>query len=330
LIVFFEHLLASESVGYRLRCGFAYIAGLGVAAGLFAAYLIWHGIDLNRTFEIVVRYNAISNANLGIRNGLFHNIVGNQFLFWGIVAGAVVWAVHHFSRQIRPDAYDVAVTVWLVMQPLLVSYPYKQYYAPWLLFASGFIAYLFQGLRNLLGRAHMLVLLIVCALAVVTDYRAAKSWSQAADAKTQRVLMRWMNSVTRRDDRVVASPPLHPIVRYDTFFLWFNTLDRGGFDSEQILARLPMYQSYVAAGRFREELDAHMPALVALSGDWRVVPYTSGQRNALTEFLRSNNYLAVHLGTNWFALRPDRFEQARRNGLLEPLGIEDKKYPPTG
>jgi hypothetical protein len=319
LIVLFEHLLAGESMGNRVRCGLAYIAGLGVAAGLFALYLTWQGIDLARTFEILVRYNAVSNANLATRYGLFHNIVRNRAVFWGIVAGTVVWVVHHFRREIRPDAYEVALAAWLVMQPLLVSYPYKQYYAPWLLFASVFLAHLVRRLGDYFGRVRVLVILIVCAMAVLTDYRTAKSWCEAADAKTQRVVIRWMNSVTRHDDRVVASPPLHPIDRYDTFFLWFNTLDRGGFDSEQILARLPRYQSYVAAGRFREELNAYMPALVALSGDWRVVPYTSGQREALSNFLQRNNYVAVRVGTSWFALRPDRFEQARRNGLLEPL-----------
>jgi hypothetical protein len=56
-----------------------------------------------------------------------------------------------------------------------------------------------------------------------------------------------------------------------------------------------------------------------LSGDWRIVPYTAGQREALGGFVRRRGYQAVHFGNAWFALRPDRFEQAQRGGLLDAI-----------
>jgi hypothetical protein len=104
---------------------------------------------------------------------------------------------------------------------------------------------------------------------------------------------------------------------FDSFFLWFATLAPDGWDAERILSQLPGYRYHVTVGRFRQELEEHPPALVVISGDWRIVPYADGQRKALHNFLRQRHYMTVRFGTAWFALRPDRFEQAKRDGLLE-------------
>ena len=129
--------MAWESIRSGVRAGIAYLAGVGVAAGLFALYLTWHGIDFDRTFQILVRYNAVSNANLDVRPSLLETIVQNQSTLlgdprWcGVLGGRITSAIGS-----RPEAYEVALAVWLVTQPLLVAYPYKQYYAPWFLLAS--------------------------------------------------------------------------------------------------------------------------------------------------------------------------------------------------
>ena len=319
LIVVFEELVAWESIRIGVRACIAYLAGVGVAAGLFALYLLWQEIDFDRTFQILLRYNAVSNANLDVRPGLLENILNKRALFWAILAGVVCWAMDHVRNGTRPQAYQVALAVWLVAQPLLVAYPYKQYYAALVpAHPLAFSSTCAGTCRNLLGRTRVLVFLAACALTALANFQTARRWSEVNDARTHQRLLRWMNRVTRPEDRVVASPPLHPIDRYDSFFLWFNTLDRNGFDGERILARLPMYRDYVIPGRFREELDDHPPALVVLAGDWRrFVPYTPGQREALADLFRRHGYLSVQVGSAWFALRPDRFEQARRAGLLE-------------
>jgi hypothetical protein len=316
LIVLFEQFAARQSLRGGVRALVAYIAGTGVAGGLFAAYLTWHGIDWDRTFQAVVRYNALSNANLSFRFSLLQKIVKIRVLPWVILAGLAAWLVAQARNRSRPDAYAMALAVWLVMQGLVVAYPYKQYYAPWFLFASGFVGYLWRSLRDVLGRARVVVVLIACALTVLADIRAARQWADAGDAKMQQLLVRRMNSLTRPEDRVVASPPLHPIDRRDSFFIWFNNFDPRGLDTERVLARLPAFQGYVAAGRFRQELEDQPPALVVLSGDWRIVPYTPGQQEALNDFLDRYGYQTVAVERARFALRPDRFEDARRHRLL--------------
>ena len=218
------------------------------------------------------------------------------------------------------DGYESALAVWLVIQALLVAYPYKQYYAPWFLLAAGFLVYLYRDMAILLGSPRMLVLLTVCGLPVAADFKMARRWSDLAIAQKDQAIVKWMNRVTRPGDRVVASPPLHPIDRFDSFFIWFNTLDHRGYDSERILGQLPIYQKSVTSERFRRELADHPPALVVLSGDWRIVPYTKGQQAALSECVRRAGYIAVTVGSASFALRTDRFQAAQRDGLLEAVG----------
>ena len=327
LIILFEQLVTWESVRGGVRAAVAYIAGAGVGAGLFALYLIWQRIDLDRTWEMLVHYNAITNTSLSNRLSLLTSIVTIGALFWVILAGLIAWAVDHVRHRSRPDAYEAALAVWLVVQALLVGYPYKQYYAPWFLFASAFLVYLGRGLSDLLGCAGVVVVVIACAMTVLADYRAARTWSHFGEARTHNRLIRWMNRVTRREDRVVASHPLHPVDRYDGFFVSFNNYDPRGFDTESILAQMPMFQEHVTAGRFGKELEDHPPALVVLSGDWRMVPYTSGQRIALSDFLRRHGYRSVQVQNARFALRPDRLEQARRAGLLD-VGVEPLVAPP--
>ncbi len=319
LIIVFDQFVSWKSVQSCVRAGAAYLAGAGVACGLFALYLAWQGIDFDRTYKMVVRYNAIHNANAGYRFRLLHSIVNNKSLFWVILAGVISWAVSRFRQGSgsRADAYLPALAVWLGIQAFLVAYPFKQYYAPWFLFASIFLVFLGRGVSDLLGRAAVVVFLTVCIVTALVDLGAAQSLLTTDEAATHRMLIRWMNNVTRPEDRVVASPPLHPIDRYDTFFLWFNTFDPSWFDAERILERIPLFQGYNSPGRFRKELEDHPPAIVVLSGDWRLTPHTPGQQAALTDFLGQYRYHAVAVGPAWFALRPDRFEQARSVGLLE-------------
>jgi hypothetical protein len=327
LLVVVEQVVSRETARRAARAGATYLAGVAVAVALFALYLKWRGIDFDRTFQMLVRYHARSNANSGVRS-LVHTIAIAGPLAWLTVAGIVTWAVVHISTRSRPSAYESALFAWLLIQAFIVVYPYKQYYAPWFLFASGFLVHLGTVLSNVLVRARIGLFVAACALMVPADLRTAEGWSRAGEARTQELLIRWINRVTHREDRVVASPPFHPIYRHDTFFVWFTTFDIAGFDTERILANLPSYRECVTRARFRHELEEYPPALVVLTGDWRFVPYTQGQREALVEFLRLRGYIAVQLGPAWFALRPDRFEQARRGGLLE-LTRDSALIPPA-
>jgi hypothetical protein len=317
LVVIADLIFARVPARTAIRGLLGFFGGAASAGILFVCYLLWQGIDLSRTFELLVRYNAISNANLGVRFGLFQAILANRLLC--VVTGACIlgWGLDQIRHRNRPDPYLVAVAVWLLLQALLVSYPYKQYYAPWFLVASCFVVHVCGRLSDWLGPGRLIVFLVACAFTIVADAGLCNRLMEHSAAQSDQTLIRWMNRVTRPEDRVVGSPPLHPIDRFDTFFLSFNTFDIHGFDAQRILAQLPSFRQRITPARFRDELEENPPALVVLSGDWRIVPYPPGQREALGAFLRTRGYQAVERGPARFALRPDRFEQAKREGLVE-------------
>jgi hypothetical protein len=236
-----------------------------------------------------------------------------------VPAGLVCWGLirlRHGSGG-RIDAYLLGLAAWLAIQAWIVAYEFKQYYAPWFLLASIYAVFLGQVVSELPRRLGPLLFVFVCATAGLWDLAAARDLLAIGEATSQRSLIRWMNEVTFPEDPVVASPPLHPIDRVDSFFLWFNTVDSTGFDAERVLERMPAFHDRNSARHFREELEQRPPALVVLSGGWRIVPYTPGQQEALTGFLQNYHYLPVSRGAAWFSLRPDRFEQARTAGLLD-------------
>ena len=307
---------AGQLEGWSTRRAFravlAYSAGVGVALGLFVSFLDWQGIDLGRMSELLIRYHAVGSSNASFRLGLLRGILGQRTLAWLTLAGAIAWGVDRLRRWARPGTYELALLAWLAAQALLVAYPYKQYFAPWFLFATGYLGALGQGSATWLRRARLVPFLAACVASGLGSVGAARDWSAMGEARSQGRLIRWMDEVASPEDRVVGSLPLHPVDRLDTFFVWFNTADPGGFDSERILSRLPTYRENVAPGRPLEELEAHPPALVVLSGDWRMVPYTAGQEAALARFLPRRGYRIIQVGPARFAVRPDRLEKARR------------------
>ena len=122
-------------------------------------------------YQMVVRYNWLHNANAGYEVRLLQSIVHNTTLFWATLAGVICWAVRCFRHGSgsRDDAYLPALAVWLAIQAFLVAYPFKQYYAPWFLFASIFLVFVGQALSDLLGRGSVAVFLTVCIVTALVD-----------------------------------------------------------------------------------------------------------------------------------------------------------------
>ncbi len=154
-------------------------------------------------------------------------------------------------------------------------------------------------------------------MTIFGSYPIARFWARAGIGRSENDLIRWMNRVARPEDRVVGSPPYHPIDRLDTFFLSFNTSDRKGFDSERIFAELPGLRPFVTEAHYQAELEAHPPAFVVLQSPVFEVTHPATQKAVLEGFTRQRGYRIARIGVVWFAIRPDRYENARRAGDLE-------------
>ena len=312
LVVLAGQITAPVSPRRAVASVLAYGVGVGVAVGLFLGWLAWQGIEPGRMTQLLVRYHAVSGANAGFHFGLLGAIQAHRTLLALTLAGLAGWGFACVRRRVWPGAYEVALLAWLAAQLVLVAYPYKQYFAPWFLFGAAYLGFLGQGGAVWLARVRLIPFLAAGALTSYGAIDAARDWARLDEVRAQESAMRWMDQVAGPEDRVVASPPLHPIDRHDSFFVWFNTADLAGFDSERILARLPSYRANITASRFREELAAHPPALVLLSGSWRMVSYTEGQLAALAEFLPQRGYRSVQVGPVRYAVRPDLLDLARR------------------
>jgi hypothetical protein len=302
----------------------AYLMGVGLAALGFLIFLFADGISLEGTYFLLFRYHTLSNAHSAYHNGLLRQVAATPQLLVPIVLGAVAWLAEVLRRRRLEGAYLPAVAVWLVLQGMLVSYPYKQYYAPWFLFASVFVVVLGRRLAQLWRPLGSVALAAACLATVVAAQGIASIWVRYNLARADCVAIRIMNVLAGPDDRVAAPPPHHPVARRDVFFLWFNTSDPEGYDSERILESLGRYRDQVAPGQYAAALATHNPAFVVLDAGPVAAAYPAGQWRALVEFLPRHGYRVVQVQGLRLALRPDRYQALANQGLFVdgygPLG----------
>jgi hypothetical protein len=298
--------------------------GLAIAGVVFALFLAVNRIAIDRTYLLLFRYHTLSNAHSAYHNGLLRQIAATPFLAVPIVLGVLVWLWNAVRSRTLANAYLPALGVWLMIQPLLVAYPYKQYYAPWFLYTSAFVVVLGRTLEDRWRPLGALAFVATSAAALVAALSIAALWDRYRVAAVDCATIRAMNVLASPEDSVVAPPPDHPILRRDVFFLWFNTSDPRGYDSERVLEGLGPYRELVSQGRNRAALESVPPAFVVLDEGPAAAPYPAGQWQALHDFLPRRGYRVVRVGALRLALRPDRYRRLRSTGLFQdasgPLG----------
>jgi hypothetical protein len=324
LVVGFELIRERPFSRIALRSGAAYLVGLAIAGLLFALFLAVNRIAIDRTYLLLFRYHTLSNAHSAYRNGLLRQITATPFLAAPIILGVLAWSWKAARSRTLSDAYLPALGLWLVIQPLLVAYPYKQYYAPWFLYASAYVIILGGTLEERSRPLGTLAFVAASAAALVAALWIAAFWERYRVAAVDCATIRAMNVLASLEDAVVAPPPHHPILRRDVFFLWFNTSDPRGYDSERVLEGLGPYRELVFQDRNRAALESEPPAFVVLDEGPVAAPYPAGQWWALRDFLPRRGYRVVRLGALRLALRPDRYQRLRSTGLFQdasgPLG----------
>jgi hypothetical protein len=141
------------------------------------------------------------------------------------------------------------------------------------------------------------------------------------ESRDHAAILRTMIDITGPEDHIVAMPPFHPIIRRDTFYVWFNTSDPAGHETEQILQGMPLVRSLASEQQYRHELESHPPALVVLWSDSDGRGYPRRQQALLERFLQERRYVVFEIGNVPVAMRPDRLERlARYRPQLPCLG----------
>ena len=304
MIFIFGLVKAQASAKDSLLAFVKYAVGVGIAGGLFWCWLAANRINPNLAFACVVNYNSLSNFHSAFGHGLLREIVRLPALSLPILAALVAWTIHCIRVQSVLATYP-AVALWLAAQAALVSYPYKQYYAPWFLFASGFFPFLYSALEGLTKRAANIVFFGLCSLSISVSGLTASTWMNSHQSQDQKNILRILNKITNPEDWIVTVPPLHPIFRRDTFYVWFNTLDPVGYETEKIMEGIPLLRDLVSNQHYREELKTHPPVLVVLWPD--ICPQR--QKAILDEFLQERRYVRAAIGNVPVAIRPNRFLQ---------------------
>jgi hypothetical protein len=303
MILVVEQIRAQASSKGALLAFAKYTIGVGVAGGLFWCWLAANGISLNLAFACLVNYNSLSNIHSAFSHGLLREIVKLPTLSLPILAAFVIWMIHCIRVRSVPGAYPAALVLWLAAQTALVSYPYKQYYGPWFLFASGFFAFFHPVWEGFTKRAANVVFFGLCGLSISASVLTASTWMNSHASRDQGNFLRALNEVTDPEDWIVTMPPLHPIFRHDTFYVWCNTLDPAGYVTEKILEEIPLLRDCVSERHYREELEAHPPVLIVLWYD----TYPQHQKAVLDGFIQERGYVHSVIGNVPVAIRPDRF-----------------------
>jgi hypothetical protein len=308
MILVFEQIRARSSLRNALWAFGTYALGVGLAAGLFWLWLMVNRIDVNLVFACLVRYNSLYNFHSGYGHGLLREIVGQPTLSVPVLAAFVAWLMHCIRARTFPATYPAALALWLCAHAMLVSCWYKQYYGPWFLFASGFFPSLYAVLKAFSKRIADAVFLGLCALSIVMSGAIAYTWMTPHKSQDEGNFLRVVNEITNPEDYIVAPPPLHPIYRRDTFYVWFNTYDPAGYETEEIMEGIPLLHDFASERYYREELEVHPPALVVL---WSIT-CPQRQKAVLEKFLQERGYVSLAIGNVPVAVRPDSLERFMR------------------
>ena len=305
LVVVIKGVMDRESPRRFLRNAAAYGLGLGLAA--FGVFLAIGGPGPLRTYSIGLRfqsaYGTIYKSLAGF--GLLRELGVWRTLAVLTGAGLIAWAADRVARRALPEPYQIAMAVWLAIMAFIVPLPYKQYYAPWFLFATCFIAFLGPSLDRLPGWLGTAAFVAACGVSAFAVSAEARNWYRTDSAGYDRLMIGFLNDISRPGDRVVGAPPAHPIDRRDAFYLALSTLNPAG-DADVILDGFPAIRDRVSARRYREELEAFPPAFIVLRNEGQGMPYSARQIKVLRDFLGERSYRVRKVGAHWIAIRPDR------------------------
>jgi hypothetical protein len=290
--------------GLRGNAGAA--IGLLLAAGAVAVALASAGYELPLVRDLVFGLNAAVNGRF--RFGLVSTLMGSPHLLLLIAAGACIEGIAVFRRRgagLPGASYLAAIALWCLVQAAFVNIPYFQYAAPWLLFASVFIAAAFDAAIGASNRMASIttpllyVLVAACAIWTIVDSRRDAGAARRADG------MRWMLKLTNPEDRVVAPPAYHPLFRRDVFYVWWNIPLPNGNGVEALAASLPAIRDRFEASAYKSELAANPPALVVMQTPDLPTFYPDVQGAEVLAFLEAHGYQLVERNGLVLALRPD-------------------------
>lgn len=273
---------------------FAVAICLGFSASLLGGMLLLDSmhVRLGDAWRMVVTYNAMAQKThtfgFGLAGMLARYPEWLAYSFVGLIGCTVL-----FQRQRRlPELLTAAIFIFLVMNLVTTTKPWKQYVVSWLLLAAYFPA---RSLPLLITRlrlqAQTAAAFCVSIIAVVGFVRTGivDPDGGGMDRQTQDRTIEWVLRRVPPDGFVVSSYYLHPVFRRDTFFKTvYDIAGSGGDGLERFMPQLAPgpYSEHFQLSGYQKELEIRPPSVIVPQG------YTYLQVQALNAYLgrHGNNY----------------------------------------
>jgi hypothetical protein len=296
-----------------LRSVGGYFIGTIAALIVFLLFVWLWRLHPQRVFDLVVRYNWDANKFTS-ETGVLEAIRNIRPLFTWIVIATVCIVLVTFWRRDLLDPFYIALMSFLVLHALLVRYPYKQFVAPWFLLGSLLLSYAVHRMYETQRRMTLIgIVAIVCCTSWVSassSIQTGTMWRADKTAAIERDILRQLNRITSPDDRVACAPPLHPITRFDAFYVSCNSYDAQRRDTEFLLERQRALAELVTDERYYSELNDYPPAIVVLDG-----LYPARQRRVLHRFVADSGYVTEYVCGRKVLVRPDRAGQLESRSI---------------
>ena len=280
LVLFLALFVAADLVGASDRL--TRIAGMaagGIAAlALGALLLLLARLNPYHVYKLAIVYHAQLAAKGGWGRGLAREVFGRPVLLGIVGAGALAWFVSA-RRRILQFPFELAMVGFLALQLGFVTFPYKQYYAPWFMLGAGLVPYLEIALR----RTRVLHSV---ALAVAILYTADNAWEgrqryEAPAARSDISYRQWMESVVPPTGFVMAPMETMPLYRRGPLYQLAGSFAPSGFDAERIARDLQLepFSSRFTQAAFDRDMEANPPDLILVTGF-----YAPLQRTAIDHY----------------------------------------------
>jgi hypothetical protein len=252
----------------------ALVIGMGFSFALFSGAILlhWMHIPLDGAYQMVVAYNAAVEKARPFGFGLAAAVMQNWVWLAYSMAGLYGCAVLYLEQRRQPGFFSIAILCFLVVALVTTTRPWKQYYVPWLLLAAYFPA---RSLPSFITRFSLPVQAVL-ALCFLTGVGIGFVKTGVTDpngvglprAIQDRVFV-WALQHVPPDGFVVATFPMHPVFRRDTFFkVVVDELGHGLDGFEQFMPQLvqPSCIEHFQRSGYEKELEDHPPTMILMQG----------------------------------------------------------------
>jgi hypothetical protein len=258
---------------------------LGMAAGAVTALaaaaliLLIAQINLVQFFKVVYPYHHLLNSKGGFEHGMIDGVMMMKplALIGGLSALACLMVLR---RRILSSPFEVAVLGYSAVQLAMVSFAFRQYYAPWFLLTAALFPYLELLLRRVrtLHAAAAALALIYGASNAIDSHRA---YEPTNDASAEIWFRESMEALVPKDGLVMSPGEIMPIFRRSPLFHSITSFAPSGYGTEAIMQELGMGAKFTEEF-YRRELDRKRPHLVIYNG-----ALTDAQRRAVESHLQA-------------------------------------------